>query len=156
MGNGVCDISGLLTDTPELVESIAVVSCACDQSRDVRHSDRGGAVVLAALGHDRLSKLAWLLRLRYRVWQARRTLARQGLPEASVLAVWPTLYRSMIVYDVGTSAARYAESRVLPGGHGALGGLVRAAAGVHMSIDVVVVLGIRPDIESRRRSAGGD
>ena len=141
----MCDLSALLADTPELAGSLAVVSCGCGQSRSVRAGDRAAAVVLSVAGQNKVSKLLWLLRLRYGVWQARRTLARHGMPAAATLAVWPSLDRSMIVYDAGTTAANYAESRVLSGAQGSVGRFLRMIAGVDASVDVVVVLGYLPD-----------
>lgn len=141
----MCDLSGVLSDTPELTGSVAVLSCPCGQSRALQEGDRAAAVVLGARSQDRLSKLLWLLRLRFGVWQAGRLLARQGIVHSAALAAWPSLERSMIVYDIGTSAAGYAESRVLPGSRGRLGRLLRLASGVDMSVDVVVVFGVVPD-----------
>jgi hypothetical protein len=150
----VCDLSALLADTPELVGSVAVVSCPCGRWRMPQAGDRLAAVVLAVRRHDKVSKLMWLLRLRHAVWQAKRVLARQRVVSTATLAVWPSLERSMIVYDIGTTAARYAESRVLPVAAGGVGRVLRTIAGVDMSVDVVVVLGCLPstaESEERRR-----
>lgn len=103
------------------------------------------SLVIQLSGLSRLKHLWRFLMLRVYLWSAKRTLWKAGFRRFSVYAVYPTLEDPFAIYEVGSDAQKYAESRVLQTGHDITPQrrLLRYIAGVEPAISALVLAGHR-------------
>lgn len=145
----MCDLHAVFAATPARLSEVVVVSCSCGQtSRTLDGACTAAAIVLKS-GAGLLSRAYWLVTLRFKISQAKAQLGRAGYPDVAVLAAWPSLEGATLVYDVATAAARYAEERMLPGGYRTLMRAVGTVAGLHPTIEVVVVVGTQKSLTAQ-------
>lgn len=87
---------------------------------------------------------AWrLLWLRPLCRRAARRLQRHGVRETRRFAVLPGLAAPFLVYELGTSAERYAADRLTLGGAGILRRLARLVSGCDPDVGAILVVGER-------------
>lgn len=110
----------------------------------------GGYLALALRldGPSRWERARALLALRPRVRALERTIARLGAVPAGAFGVYPELAAPTVVYELRSSAAQYADRRILvrpgAGWARALERALGAVAGCNPSVAAVLVAGRKP------------
>jgi len=105
-----------------------------------------GDVVVYAIGLEGsiAVRLLMLLTLGLRVARAQKVLRGAGAVRVQRYAVFPTLDRPSIAYEIGTPAADYADRHLRPRGSGGrLRSIIARIAGVDPSIGGIVVAGLK-------------
>jgi hypothetical protein len=113
------------------------------------------AVILAAPSRALLPRLFAWLSLPLRARMAERLIARAGGVPCGRYGVFPSAEAPVISYELRTTAARYAEARLLTANDHSIIARIRSLAsrfvGCDPAVDTVVIVGRRAGTVSERR-----